>query len=1048
MATAEPPIGVKVTYGQQYRRCNKADCRICRQGAPGHGPYWFAFWRQEGRQHSRYLGKQQPADAVPRSPAPAPASSLLRVRTLGGFTVWRGTDAVPADGWSQRKVALLFKCLLSAPGHALHREQLLDLLWPDADRDSGPKLLRQTLYRLRRLLGRPDAEHEYVRLEGDVLVLAPGAEGPAPADWLDARAFERAATAALAGTDAAAARAALALYAGDFLPNERYEEWANRRREALCELYRAVLLHLADLRERQGGNGEAMRCLRALLASDPCHEDGARALMRLQSAAGRDIDAIHTYRQLTHALQRDLDLAPDHETTAQYDQVRAARQTGIRQRTNLPNPLTSFLGREKELAGLIESLLEGLANDSWLEAGRRPVASGHTRLITLTGTGGCGKTRLAIEVGHEARSRFTDGVWLVELASLPPEQSSDPELIARRVSASLNLRASPDQSPLTALSAHLGPRQVLLILDNCEHVLASSAAFAAALLSECPQVRILATSRQAFGILGETVWRLPSLAVPPSGAEVDLALSELARLAAIRLLVERARAVKTGFALTIDNRRAVVEICRGLDGIPLAIELAAARLSVLSPEELSARLSDRFRLLVAGNGAALPRHQTLSAVMAWSYQLLDQEEQALLRTLSVFAGGWTLSAAEQIRTHPEGGTSGMKGLLARLVSKSLVQVDDTVETTEGETRYRMLETVRHYAADHLIARGEEAATRDQLARWCLSLAEQAEPLLTGADQAAWLARLEVEHDNLRAALRWSVTEGGNRRIGVQLTCRLGLFWRQRCHFREGRLWVEQALAACPDVENDLRATALNLGGNLAYAQDDNARALTLYEEALALRRTLADQAQIANALSNVGNVALANGDYGRARSLYEEGLTIMRELGNIRDCAINLNNLGVLAGLEGDHALAFSLYEECWRMWREIGDPWHTAGAISNLGRAAGDLGDLARAWDWFRQSLRIRRDLGDRKGIVLTLHSLGNLLHRQGDDKRAACILGAATALGAEIGVGPPARDQAEHDRMIASIRQTLGEETFTRSWAIGRAMTYERAINYALGA
>src|SRR6185437_246074 len=255
MSTAEPPAGVKVTYSQQFRRCNKADCPTCRQGAPGHGPYWFAFWRQEGRPHSRYLGKQQPADAMPRSPAAVPASSLLRVRTLGGFTVWRGTEVVPADGWSQRKVALLFKCLLSAPGHTLHREQLLDFLWPDAGRDSGPKLLRQTLYRLRRLVGRPDEHHEYVRLEGDVLFLTPVPDGPAPADWIDALAFERAATAALRGTDVAAARSALALYTGDFLPDERYEEWAVLRREALCELYRAVLLHLADLRERQGGNG-------------------------------------------------------------------------------------------------------------------------------------------------------------------------------------------------------------------------------------------------------------------------------------------------------------------------------------------------------------------------------------------------------------------------------------------------------------------------------------------------------------------------------------------------------------------------------------------------------------------------------------------------------------------------------------------------------------------------------------------------------------------------------------------------------------------------
>ncbi|HEY8285077.1 MAG TPA: tetratricopeptide repeat protein [Chloroflexota bacterium] len=1047
MSKADPPPGARVTYSRQFRRCNKADCSTCRQDTPGHGPYWFAFWRQDGRQYSRYLGKQQPPDLAPQSPTPAPASSQLRVRTLGDFVVWRGADPVPADGWSQRKVALLFKCLLSTPGHKLHREQLLDLLWPNANQDRGPKLLRQTLYRLRQLLGRPDSRQEYVRLEGDLVVLAPMPEGSAPVDWLDALVFERAATAALAGADAVATRSALALYAGDFLPDERYEEWAVRRREVLREQYRALLLHLADLRERQGGNEEAMRCLRTLLASDPCHEDAARALMRLQAEAGRHVDALRTYQQLAQSLRRDLDLAPDNETTARYDQVRADRQAAVRQRTNLPTPLTSFLGREKELAALAEALLEGLAGDRWLEGNQPPAASGLKRLITITGSGGCGKTRLAIEVGHEVHSHYADGLWLIELASLPPGQAADPELIARQACATLGVRPSSDQSPLAGLGTILQPRQVLLILDNCEHVLASCAAFAAALLGMCPQARILATSRQALGILGETVWRLPPLAVPPPGAEVDLPLAELARLASIRLLVERARAVKSGFALTMDNRRAMVEVCRSLDGIPLAIELAAARLSLLSPSELAAHLSDRFRLLVAGNGAALPRHQTLHAVIAWSYQLLDEEEQALLRALSVFAGGWTLGAAEQVRPHRNAGKSGVLDPLARLVAKSLAQVDDAVEAPEGETRYRMLETVRQYAAERLRACGEEPAARDRLARWCLTLAEQAEPLLSGADQAAWLARLEVEHDNLRAALQWSVNEGGDRRLGVRLICCLGLFWRQRGHFREGRLWVERALASRPDMEAGVRATALNLGGNLAYAQDDNARALALYEESLALRRTLGDPAHIANALSNVGNVALANGDYARARSLYEEGLVIMRELGKARDCAINLNNLGVLAGLEGEHARAFALYEECWRMWREIGDPWHTAGAISNLGRAASDLGDLERARDWFRESLRIRRDLGDRKGIILTLHSLSNLVHRQGDDERAARILGAAAALGMEIGVGPPSRDQAEHDHMVAAIRQALGPELFAGNWAAGQAMTYDRAIECAMG-
>ncbi|HWE62028.1 MAG TPA: BTAD domain-containing putative transcriptional regulator, partial [Chloroflexota bacterium] len=814
MSNAEPAPDARVTYSQQFRRCNKPDCPTCRPGAPGHGPYWYAYWREGGRQRSRYFGKQPPP-AVALATPPEIADPVLRVRTLGGFAVWRGTTAVPAAAWSQRKAALLFKCLISAPGHRLHRDQLLELFWPDADPHRGASQLRQAVFQLRRLLGQEGASQRYLRLDGELVILTPTLDSAPSGDWLDALTFEHAAWAALSGQDAAACRAALALYTGEYLPEDRYEEWVMVRREELLHQHLALLLHLAALREQQGALGEAMRCLRSVLAVDPCHEEAARALMRMQTAAGRHVDAIRTYRQVTGALQRDLDLAPDHATEAQYQHALASRQAAIIQRTNLPTPLTSFLGRDREMAVLAQ-LLAGATGSPPPPLEPRRLSADRPRLLSVTGAGGCGKTRLAIELGHELRNRYADGLWLVELAALSPESEADPALIAQQTCTVLGLRQEPGQPALASLCAFLGPRQVLLILDNCEHVLSSCVALVASLLRDCPSLQILTTSREALGVLGESVWRLSSLAVPQQPALVDPLPADLARYAAVRLLVERARAVRPGFALTLDNRRAVVEICRRLDGIPLAIELAAARLALLSAEQLASRLGDRFRVLSAGNSAALPRHQTLRAVMEWSYQLLSAAEQTLLRALSVFVGGWTLEAAEWLGAGLELATGGVLDLLARLVSKSLAQLDDSVEAPEDETRYRLLETVRQYAAEHLHAAGEEATVRDRHGRWCADLAEQARSHLEAADQGKWLARLVAEHDNMRAALQWTVRDAGDRALGLRLACALGPFWERHGHYREGRMWLEEALAGHPTVEDTLRGTALTHAANLAY----------------------------------------------------------------------------------------------------------------------------------------------------------------------------------------------------------------------------------------
>ena len=427
MSTDRLATATRVTYSRQYRRCNKAACPTCVLGSPGHGPYWYAYWREGGRRRSRYIGKHLPPDvAAAQEPVAMPALAVaeeayapLRVRTLGGFAVWRGARPLPAEVWSQRKAAMLFKCLLSAPRLRLHREQVAEMLRPEEDSDAAANYLRTTVHRLRKALEDRTGDHGYVRQEGSLLVLVPAPDGEPAEDWLDARAFERAAAAALAGGDAVACRTALALYGGEYLPDDPYDEWAVMRREELRQQYLAVLLRLADLRERDGVLGEAARCLRSALSVDPCNEPAARSLMRLQMAAGRAAEAVRTYKQVAEALQRDLDMRPDSETEEQYQAALASRPAPASPQSNLPTLLTSFLGREQEMAAL-----------SLLLAGSATTAAPQCRLLTMTGSGGCGKTRLAIELGHELRSTYPDGLWLVELAALTPEGEADPERLA------------------------------------------------------------------------------------------------------------------------------------------------------------------------------------------------------------------------------------------------------------------------------------------------------------------------------------------------------------------------------------------------------------------------------------------------------------------------------------------------------------------------------------------------------------------------------------------------------------------------------------------
>jgi len=965
--------------------------------------------------------------------------------------VWRGDEPIPSERWSRPTVTLLFKSLLSAPGHRLTRDGAIDLLWPDADPDAGANSLRVATHRLRTVLDLPGAgaSASYLRAEQGLFVLDPHAVGTGPA-WLDADAFGREARAALSGRDPVACRAALDLYGGEYLPDDRYADWAIVRREELSTQHRELLFHLALLSAETGQREVARRSLRALLASDPCHEEGARLLMRLLADDGARSEALRVYDVLVRALRDDLGVEPTPETTVlrvalaqaapmippvarstesvppvETAPPGGALPTGTR--GNLPAALTSFVGRGRELAALEHALVQG------------PAAC---RLLTITGIGGAGKTRLALQVAEGLRPAYPDGVWLVELAVL-----ADPARVPGAIAAALGVREESHRPLFATLADHVRGRRMLLVLDNCEHLVAACAEAATALLQACPDLQILATSREQLGTAGETVWQLPPLAVPhpptphprfphpptpsPSRGEGEASflpspaagrgaggegswLDKVAEVEAVRLFLERARASRPDFILTERNAEVVAQICRRLDGLPLAIELAAARLGALSVHDLAARLDNRFRLLSTGNRAALPRHRTLRGVLDWSYDLLRPTEASLLRRLAVFAGGWTLHAVELVCGEGLAETDDVVLLLSALVDKSLVGVqanewegrdgrDGRDGCEESGTRYRLLETVRQYARERLVESGEAQAVEQRHAAAYLSLAERAAPELTGARQHEWLDLLEGDHDNLRAALAWA-RAGGEHELGLRLAAALWRFWDTRGYESEGRAWLDATLSAPPpDGAGErwmtARATALNGAGVMAQAQGEYARSIALHEQSLALWRELGHTQGMARSLNNLGVVASGMGDLARADELYRESVAIQRAVGDTWGLALSLNNWGVVAYERGDYERARALHEESAALRRELGNIAGLGASLNRLGMVLREQGDLTRATALFEESLALRREAGEKQGIARSLVTLGHVARDRGDLAQAAALYEESMALHDELG-------------------------------------------------
>jgi len=627
---------------------------------------------------------------------------------------------------------------------------------------------------------------------------------------------------------------------------------------------------------------------------------------------------------------------------------------------NLPTALTSFIGRGEETAEV-----------------ERLVSS--ARLVTLLGSGGVGKSRLAFQVAAELLPDFPDGAFVVELGPL-----SDPALVPQQVLSAVGIPEEPGRDHADTVIASLAQRQALIVLDGCEHLLWACAVLAEAVLRSCPKVRILATSREPFRISGETTWRVPSLAVPDPAA-VELGV-DLEKFDAVRLFVDRALQSKPDFVLSAANAAAIVEVCERLGGIPLALELAATRVKVLSCEQIASRLNDQFRLLTGGARNALPRHQTLRAAVDWSYDLLSASEKSLFRRLSVFAGGFDLEAAEVTCWGDDCDQQDILDLLAGLVDKSLV----SVEERSDRFRCRLLETLRQYAAERLAEADEQAELSDRLLQWSLAAARRAEPELKGPEQGSFLDLLEDEHDNLRAALAWSL-ERGDATDGLRLAVTLSRFWLVRGYLSEGRRWLEFTLAACPGAEPSDRARALIAASTLAWHQGDYAGVAPLAGRALEISRELGDKVAEAEALCRLGELRTMTGDHSAAWSLFEQSRAAWAVSGTkrgvIQSANVPVHDLGTLACEQGDYDAAEGLFIDALDIAKEHGNTVDIVHHLGGLGHVARGRGNYEAALAFYQESLAISRQLGYKRMVTFNLQYLAGLAWAQGDLPRASAF-------------------------------------------------------------
>jgi len=865
---------------------------------------------------------------------------LLQVNLFGHFEVWREGQLI--ETWPRQKTQALLQLLLSERGRTFSQDQLIEIFFPRRDPQKAINNLQKRVSELRRVL-----EPNLNRGANSHFILSSGSHeqgycfNPNAACHIDLEVFDKsiqlaqAASASERWTQAIEHYSqAIALYRDDFLCDSRYEEWTIALRERWREKFLQALTHLAESHARLGQLLSAIECCDQVLKHQPWSEPIYRKKMLYSYHSANRAKALETFKECSAMLEKHLDAAPSPETVVLQEQI-LKYQVPPLPRTipnNLPQSLTSFVGREREMIELNQLLM-------------------NTRLLTLAGVGGCGKTRLALQVATQHLREFADGVWWVELASL-----SDPNLVVQALASAMGVQEQAKKALVSTVCEFLQAKHTLVVLDNGEHLLGACAGLAQELLKACPRLQIVATSREPLGILGERVWQVPSLSVPPLNAE-QLSAEALREYEAAQLFEERARANEAQFEITKENAGAIKQICSHLDGLPLALELAAARVRALSVQQIAARLDDRFKLLTGGNRGSLPRHQTLQAAMEWSYQLLTEQEQGLLRRLSVFAGGWTLEAAEQICADEFIHSEEVMELLVHLVDKSLV----IAEKGKEETRYKLLETVRQYASEKLSEGDETEKVQERHLDYFLKLAEEAEPELVGPKQKEWLDRLEREHDNLRGAIKQNKNQNVKR---VELVIALATFWEMRGYLAEGIIFKDLHFKS-ESLCKELQARISRKCGWFLHRLGDNDQAKKNLKISVDLYLELNDKQEIGYSMNYLGMILLRQGDLAAAQNLFEQSLDIMNKVRDQYGISVSLNNLGILATSRCNYLLALQYLEQCLEINKKIGNARGISQSFFNLGIVLRNQGNYALAKEYFEQALATNQMMGDQPIVV-----------------------------------------------------------------------------------
>lgn len=1006
---------------------------------------------------------------------------MLQIFLLGGARLtWQEQ---PWKFTGLPKTLPLLAYLLLQRNAPTPRDHLAFTLWPDVAEVDARSNLRRHLHDLRRALPPAADDQPWLLVDNSSVQWNPAAI------WrLDVAEFEQ-----LRGDPSHLAEA-VRLYTGDLLPN-LYDDWVIFQRERLRTLFLDDLLRLVQAARQRRDYAPAIAYAQRLLQHDPVREDVVRELMSLRHAIGDRTGALQEYSRFAQRLREELEVAPMVETSALYDAI--ARQIMLpgsspkqqnpgveiaypvptmaaEEKTppgNLPAQLTAFVGREPELAA-VHTLLNP--------------ASG-VRLLTLTGPGGCGKTRLALEAATRLRrdqpDLFPSGLFFVSLSTI-----NDPELLLPTIADVLGLRTSA--SLLETLQTYLRARQLLLILDNFEHLIAAAPVLLE-LLSAAPGLRILVTSRAVLRIYGEQEFPVTPLPLPDPVALQDV--EELARYASVLLFTTRSRAVNPNFVLTRENAATVAEICLRLDGLPLTIELAAARSKLLTPQALLARLTGalgaRLLFLSDRNRGLAERHQTLRATLVWSYNLLGETEQRLFQRLAVFAGSFSLEAAEAICGDDLDVLTGIEALVDNSLLGRVESDANLAGGTQGygELRFRMLSIVHEYALEQLSQNPQLHKLRRRHAEFYLNLAQQSEPKLKGSEQALWLKLLDLEQENVRAALRWALDEQcEDQTLGLQLATAWGTFWVMYGHLTEGHRWLTEALDKTEQAPALLRAPALLMLGTVVHGHGDLLLAPPLFEQSLALYQSLNHKQGMADAFYALGRLANrhrrlqeaedllrqslalseeANDTYriaytlnilafvyltqnriDEARTTYQKALAAARSVQDKAGIAFILTAMGELERLQGDYRSAETYYNEAMRLARELNQKARIFGLYHNLAYVALHDGEPQRAAALFREGMRLGMELPDKENFGMCLIGLGSVAAVENQVERAASLFGAGEQALEKLGAHLTPPDQAEYDRYLALARRQLDQEQFILLWQKGRTLTLEQVEQLAL--